>query len=212
MTVRALGYSSLAGTVQNDCPFADVTTNPGYIALSYHMGFMSGVSAHKFLPKTASTREQAAVVLLRVYDRLHAEIKTAPVSAMPSGTVAVYAQSLHAMSGAVPMCPRAPLESVYAAAVQVGEGEALALRTAPWAVEVRDGSALPGRTLTAEELDAYLRDSATVVRRSARYASSYLVYTIAENDQVYVWYETESDLAEKIALCRLLGVQTVYIE
>lgn len=211
MSIRALGYASLAGIVQNDCPFSDVTTNPGYIALSYHMGFMQGVSAKRFMPKTASTREQAAVVLLRIYDGLHAEITRAPLSMMPAGTPAVFAESVTDLTGSIPLCPRAPLEKVYSAALAAGEGEAVALRTVPWAVEVRDGRTLPGLVLTEGELAAYLRAGAEV-HRSPRYASSYLIHTVSETDKVYVWFESEEDLAEKVALCRLLGVKKVYIE
>ena len=210
MTVRALGYSNLAGTVQDDCPFSDVSTNRGYIALAYRMGIMGGVSAQKFSPRTASTREQAAAVLLRVYDRQHAEIARAPLRAMPAGA-AVYAEALSDTSGRIPMCPRAPLESVYAAAVKAGVGGAVALRTAPWAA-VKNGNVLSETALTEEELAALLADEATAVYRSARYGGSYLIRTDEDGTQTVAWYETEEDVAEKVELCRLLGVKTVYIE
>nr|MCR5826572.1 S-layer homology domain-containing protein [Oscillospiraceae bacterium] len=87
MTVRALGYASLAGIVQEDCPFKDVSTNRGYITLAYHMGFMDGVWTNRFAPALAATREQAAVVLLRVYDALHATVREVHVSAAPAGAV-----------------------------------------------------------------------------------------------------------------------------
>ena len=84
MTVRALGYGVLAGIiadadaqpVQSDtlgfagltahigknCPFADCTTNRGYIALAYRMGIMTGVNSKSFDPKATATREQAAAI------------------------------------------------------------------------------------------------------------------------------------------------------
>lgn len=211
MTVRALGYSNLAGTVQDDCPFSDVSTNRGYIALAYHMGIMSGMSASSFSPKTASTREQAAAVLLRAHGRLRAEITREPLAAMPSGA-AVYAAALSDWSGRVPMCPRAPLESVYDAAVKAGEGGAVALRTTPWAVVVKDGSILSETALTRDALAEILADETTAAYRSARYISSYLIRAEDNGSQTVVWYETEEDIALKIGLCRLLGVKTVYIE
>lgn len=211
MTVRALGYANLAGTVQDDCPFSDVSTNRGYIALAYRMGIMGGDGTQKFSPKAPSTREQAAAVLLRVYERLHAELARRPLRAMPDGA-AVYAGALSDRSGRIPMCPRAPLESVYDAAIKAGEGGAVALRTAPWAVVVENGGVLSETALTPEELAELLADESTAVYRSARYESSYLIRTEEDGPQTVVWYETEEDIALKVALCRFLGVKTVYIE
>ena len=65
MTVRALGYSTLSGTVQDECPFTDVSTNPGYITLAWRMGLVVGMNLTTFAPKNDTTREQAAAVLLR---------------------------------------------------------------------------------------------------------------------------------------------------
>ena len=69
MTVRALGYSTLSGTVQDECPFTDVSTNPGYITLAWRMGLVVGMNLTTFAPKNDTTREQAAAVLLRAYQR-----------------------------------------------------------------------------------------------------------------------------------------------
>ena len=60
MTVRALGYSTLSGTVQDECPFTDVSTNPGYITLAWRMGLVVGMNLTTFAPKNDTTREQAA--------------------------------------------------------------------------------------------------------------------------------------------------------
>ncbi len=211
MTVRALGYAQLAGTVQNDCPFSDVTTNRGYVALAYHMGFMGGVSERSFSPKTASTREQAAAVLLRVYDRLHAPITRAALDTAQEGT-AVYAEPISDTSGRLPMCPRAPLESVYAAAVKAGKGGAVALLTSPWATTTKDGKVVSSAALPSGEFSTLSSNEKTVASRSARYESSYLVNTESNGTQTVVWYESADDVAEKVTLCRMLGVGTVYIE
>lgn len=73
MLVRALGYGTIAGLVQDlPMPFRDVTSNAGYIAMAYELGIVSGTSKTAFSPNRAATREQAAVMLVRVYDRLHA--------------------------------------------------------------------------------------------------------------------------------------------
>lgn len=72
MLIRALGYSSVAGLLSEDTlPFRDVTTNRGYIAMAYEMGLVNGMGKDLFLPERAATREQAAVMLSRLYDKLH---------------------------------------------------------------------------------------------------------------------------------------------
>ena len=87
MTVRALGYSTLSGTVQDECPFTDVSTNPGYITLAWRMGLVVGMNLTTFAPKNDTTREQAAAVLLRAYHGLKAKVSVTSVSAAPSGAV-----------------------------------------------------------------------------------------------------------------------------
>ena len=208
MVVRALGYGTLAGTVQNDCPFTDVSTNAGYIALAYRMGFIYGMNKWSFAPKDPCTREQAAAVLLRVYDRMHAQ--AAQGGAVPEGTAAIYAESVTGMETPVPLSPRAGLESVYAAAVKAGKGGAVALHTAPYRQTVQRGIVSAGETISEEALAELLADEATQTYRSARYGSSYLLRAEAGGSTTVVWYETAADLAEKADLCRLLGIGAVY--
>ena len=205
MTVRALGFNAtFAGVVQDDCPFADVTSNPGYIALAYRMGFMNGVSENRFSPKTASTREQAAAVLLRVCDRLDTGISRLPLSALPAEANAVFVEPITNLTGKLPMCPRAPLENVYAAAVRAGAGGSVAIYTSPYLV-TESGE---GKKISPEELNALLEDEETLIYPpSSRYLSSYLV-----NGTDTVWYESSDNIAQKVELCRLMGVKTVYVE
>ena len=54
-------------------PFTDVRTNTGYIAMAYTLGLVSGTSKTAFSPDKAATREQAAVMLMRLYDKCHAD-------------------------------------------------------------------------------------------------------------------------------------------
>ena len=72
MLVRALGYGAIAGLAQ-DLPsaFQDVTTNAGYITMVCDLGLMGGTSATTFAPSRTAPREQVAVILMRLYDRLH---------------------------------------------------------------------------------------------------------------------------------------------
>lgn len=72
MLVRALGYGTIAGLVQElDMPFQDVSTNAGYITMAYDLGLVSGTSATAFSPDRTAPREQVAVILMRLYDKLH---------------------------------------------------------------------------------------------------------------------------------------------
>ena len=74
MLVRALGYDTLAGDLSTlSLPFTDVKTNTGYIAIAYDIGMIRGVAGPngqlKFLPTHSATREEAAAMLVRVYER-----------------------------------------------------------------------------------------------------------------------------------------------
>jgi hypothetical protein len=74
MLVRALGYGTIAGLVQDlEMPFQDVTTNAGYLTMAYDLGLMSGTSATAFSPDKTAPREQVAVILMRLYDKLHSD-------------------------------------------------------------------------------------------------------------------------------------------
>jgi len=209
LTVRALDVGLLAGLVQDECPFTDTATNRGYLTLAWRMGVIRGVDRYTFAPAEACTREQAAAVLLRVYDRLHAPLTVGAADEAPARAVA--AQSLTGTEALLPVSPRAGLEQVYAAAAQAGEGGAVVLRLRPLAQRASADGGCSAEELT-DEAFAALRDSPTsAAYRSARYASSYLV--CAEGGGIaVVWYESEEDLACKLTLCRLLGVAGVYLE
>ena len=72
--VRALGYDPLVRRAeQYPCPFTDVTSNKGYITLAYDLGLVNGVSATSFAPSMTATREQAAAMLVRVYEKYYHE-------------------------------------------------------------------------------------------------------------------------------------------
>ena len=206
MTIRALGYATLAGIVAEDCPFTDVFVGRGYIALAYHMGIVKGVGASLFHPKETATREEAAVVLLRTYRRIHAEV-TVTEGAAPEGVSLV--QSIEDAENA--LSPRVPLENVYAAAVANNE-TSLAFCAVPYAQEMRgDIVAEGGRELTQAELNAVLANKSVQLHRSTRYQSSCAFLSGPDGATTIVWFESEEDIAAKLALCRLLGVETVYL-
>ena len=74
MLVRALGYGTLAQSLSGlELPFDDITDNRGSIAIAYDIGMITGVAGAggqlKFLPRDSATREEAAAMLVRVYER-----------------------------------------------------------------------------------------------------------------------------------------------
>lgn len=73
LLVRALGYETIAALAQDlATPFRDVRTNPGYIAMAYDFGLVSGGTRSQFSPNAPAAREDVAVVLMELYDKLHA--------------------------------------------------------------------------------------------------------------------------------------------
>lgn len=74
MLVRSLGYGAIAGLAQDlPLPFRDVTTNAGYITMVCDLGLMDGITKTSFAPGQTAPREQVAVILTRLYDKLHRE-------------------------------------------------------------------------------------------------------------------------------------------
>ncbi len=72
MLVRALGYQTLAAdNADLAIPFTDVTDNQGYIAMAYDFGIIAGKSSDTFAPDDGALREEAAAMMLRLYDRYY---------------------------------------------------------------------------------------------------------------------------------------------
>ena len=73
MLVRALGLGELAKADANAAlPFTDVTAQRGYIAIAYEIGMTTGTTETTFEPDGTASREQAATMLVRVYEKYHA--------------------------------------------------------------------------------------------------------------------------------------------
>lgn len=106
MLVRAMGYGSITGLAQElPMPFRDVTTNAGYISMAYSLGLVKGTSADSFSPEGYASREQVAVMLTRMYDKLHGDgpaltaIVSGPTDLTGLDVVAVPAARLGLVSG-----------------------------------------------------------------------------------------------------------------
>ena len=73
LLVRALGYDQLAQWAASiPSSFSDVTSNTGYITIARDIGMVDGMTegGHQlFKPNSTATREQAAAMMVRVYER-----------------------------------------------------------------------------------------------------------------------------------------------
>ena len=76
MIVRALGYDSLANRLTYlGNPFDDVSQNSGYITIARDFAIINGVGNNLFKPYNTAKREEAAVMMMRMYERLKSPIK-----------------------------------------------------------------------------------------------------------------------------------------
>lgn len=202
MLVRAMGYGTLAGLAQDLAhPFRDVTTNVGYIAMAYELGLVSGTTATTFSPERTATREQTAVILMRLYDKLHAAapgkigiVASAEEAADLTGfdAVALTAGQLVYQSG-----------GTHLTATGAAEEEAAAVRTAADSA----GAALLYRATGSEGI---LRgDSGETARLLAEAAADYDGVLL---DLQTVSYRYRTNLTALVtALDTALGEKTLYV-
>ncbi len=67
--VGALGFKDLGSQLKDTpCAFTDVTANKGYIALANDLGLVGGMGDGLFAPQATATREQAAAMIIRLYE------------------------------------------------------------------------------------------------------------------------------------------------
>lgn len=94
MLVRALGYDTLASGVAGfGLPFTDVSRNIGYITIAYDFGIITGMTDTTFEPVGFATRDQAAAMMIRLYDKYNSRI---------DWLHAFYAISSFSQSGSIP--------------------------------------------------------------------------------------------------------------
>ena len=74
MIVRALGYESLSGQISNLDGFSDVTKYKGQIIIARDFGIMSGTGNNTFSPGNTAKREEAAYMLMKMYERMNRSI------------------------------------------------------------------------------------------------------------------------------------------
>lgn len=75
MLVKTLGYDSLASQLDKYASdFEDVSSNTGYITIAKDFGIINGVGNNQFKPADKAKREEAAAMMMRMYDKLNKSI------------------------------------------------------------------------------------------------------------------------------------------
>ncbi len=218
LLMRALGYTSLAGTVSGyACPFSDVTANKGFITMAYDMGLISGMGDGLFMPDAVATREQAATLLVRLYDRLYAENHKLSDT---DGKVAIRVQIPAPEEGAeLPTTPLEPIAQLYDALRRMKDsgqdmsGTALVLCAGGFRTIVSStGQIVTGELISAEQVEGILAQDDVRVYYSQRFESAYCVHEPNFYQTVTVWYQSEESLAVKLQLAKLFGVVHYVLE
>lgn len=218
MLMRALGYTSLAGTVSSDgCPFSDVTANKGFITIAYHMGIISGMGDGIFAPNASATREQAAAILVRLYDRLNAE---STELSSTKGFTALRIDTPEAVEGSeLPATPLEPIAQLYDALRELKEsGQDMSnvvlvlcaggVRT----IVSNEGKIVSSEEITESQVKRIFERYNARAYYSQRYESAYCVYEPNYYQTVTVWYQSEESLAVKLQLARMFGVTHYVLE
>lgn len=218
LLMRALGYTSLAGAVSGyDCPFADVTVNKGFITMAYDMGLISGMGDGLFVPDAVATREQAATILVRLYDRLNTESKKI---SRADGRVTVSVQTPAPEEGTeLPTTPLEPITQLYDALRGMKESGhdmskvVLVLRGGGFRTIVSDsGQIVTGGFISDQQVKGILARSDVRTYYSQRFESAYCVYEPNFYQTVTVWYQSAESLAVKLQLAKMFGVVEYVLE
>lgn len=211
MLVRSLGYTSLAVTLgAEECPFTDVSVSPGYITLAYDLGIVGGTGNGRFDPGSSAAREQAAAVLVRVYDKLHAASRQVQ-SAGNSRVVSVPTPTSN-LDAAAPATPLEPIAELYRAlrnAKNSGadpEKTVLQLTAGGVRTLVAGGRVVSTAAVSAGEVRRILTSEDVSTYYDSRYESAYCIYRPNDAQTATLWYQSGESQAAKLRLARLFGV------
>lgn len=210
MLVRGLGYSTLAGQMANIAlPFHDVTSNRGYIAIAYDFGIVGGYDDGTFRPRAVATREEAAVMLMRVYRRLHAA--STAVSADSGFIPVTIAVPRPSAASSIPTTPLESMESLYSILRRYKEAgtdmsKVALVLTAGGVATVTEGSRiLSSETISAAAVNTSLASSGVRTYYSDQHECAYMILS-GEETTTTIWYQSARSQAAKLQLCRLFGV------
>lgn len=218
MLLRSLGYTYLAGAAaEYTSPFEDVSVNRGFITLAYDLGIMSGKGSGRFDPEAAATREQAATVLVRVYNQLY---KRSIALDDTAGYRMISVATPMAHEGTeMPITPLEPLTDLYAALRRMKAGgdnmEKTALRLAAGGVRTltdQEGEITDSGSLTADQVKEILSGAGVETYYSDQYESAYCIYQPNEYQTATLWYQSAASLDAKLQLARLFGVTRYVLE
>ncbi|MBQ3497152.1 MAG: S-layer homology domain-containing protein [Oscillospiraceae bacterium] len=193
MLVRALGYTALAGMLQDEpLPFTDLYANRGYIAFAYRTGIVTGTSDTTFSPASPTTREQAVVLLMRVYERLHFETAFVPLT-KDVKNVRVAERTVET-DGALPKSPPVSQQALFAALCAAKDADAVTVDLTPVSWLLAPGKVWSSAYTDETTVASLLASKDVQTFRSAIYESSYLLYESKQGSHV-VWYASEEDAA-----------------
>lgn len=211
MLVRSLGYTSLAVTLGAEgCPFTDVSVSPGYLTLAYDLGIVGGTGNGRFDPGASAAREQAAAVLVRVCDKLHAASRQ--VESAGANKVVSVAAPMTGLDAAAPATPLEPIAELYRAlrdAKNSGadlEKTVLQLTAGGVRTLVAGGRVVSTAAVSAEEVRRVLTSEDVSCYYDSRYESAYCIYRPNDVQTATLWYQNDESLAAKLRLARLFGV------
>ena len=211
MLVRSLGYTSLAVTLgAEECPFTDVSVSPGYITLAYDLGIVGGTGNGRFDPGSSAAREQAAAVLVRVYDKLHAASRQ--VQSAGTSRVVSVSTPMSDLDAAAPATPLEPIAELYRAlrnAKNSGadpEKTVLQLTAGGVRTLVAGGRVVSTAAVSAGEVRRILTSEDVSTYYDSRYESAYCIYRPNDAQTATLWYQSGESQAAKLRLARLFGV------
>ena len=211
MLVRSLGYTSLAVTLgAEECPFTDVSVSPGYITLAYDLGIVGGTGNGRFDPGSSAAREQAAAVLVRVYDKLHAASRQ--VQSAGNSRVVSVSTPMSDLDAAAPATPLEPIAELYRAlrnAKNSGadpEKTVLQLTAGGVRTLVAGGRVVSTAAVSAGEVRRILTSEDVGTYYDSRYESAYCIYRPNDAQTATLWYQSGESQAAKLRLARLFGV------
>ena len=211
MLVRSLGYTSLAVTLgAEECPFTDVSVSPGYITLAYDLGIVGGTGNGRFDPGSSAAREQAAAVLVRVYDKLHAASRQ--VQSAGNSRVVSVSTPMSDLDAAAPATPLEPIAELYRAlrnAKNSGadpEKTVLQLTAGGVRTLVAGGRVVSTAAVSAGEVRRILTSEDVSTYYDSRYESAYCIYQPNDAQTATLWYQSGESQAAKLRLARLFGV------
>jgi len=179
--------------------------------MAYDMGIVGGIGNGKFDPGGTATREQAAAILVRVYDRLMAESRQ--ISSVGTRAAVKVATPEPVEGDELPTTPLEPMLELYDALRRLKEsgrdmsGAVLCLTAGGVRTTVSSqGKIISTGELTADQVESLLTRYKVRTYYSQRYESAYCVYEPNTYQTVTVWYQTEESMAVKLQLARMFGI------